>query len=157
MDNNNPDHIHHTSELEAWTENHKQNLKELVDNNFPKDKAERLFDYILRDNPFLNEPSLNQDVYSDEEWSYKMKETISSVISQHPIGFEIEVLSLTCKQLTCEMMVRQLVNGSWYEIYSALMGYFISNQYAIQTQDMKQFRFKNGEEYIIYQHFIFAE
>jgi len=145
------------AELKVWSENHKKNLKELVNKILPAERAQALMVAIMKNNPFLNEAVVKQDVYSDEEWSYKMTAIINNLILQHPYGLDIEVLSLTCKQLTCEMIVRQLVNGSWFEIYPDLMRYFLSNQYIIQTKDMKQFRFKNGEEYLFYQHLIFAK
>ena len=143
--------------LKEWSEEHKRNLTELVNNNLPAKRAQALMESIMKDNPFLNDVVVKQDAYSDEEWSYKMKATITNLISQHSYGQDIEVLSLTCKQLTCEMIVRQLVNGSWFEVYPDLMRYFLSNQYIIQTRDMKQFRFKNGNEYLFYQHFIFTK
>jgi len=143
--------------LKNWSENHKKNLKELVDNNLPAERAQELMRQIMTDNPFLNESVVKQDVNTDEEWSYKMTEIINNQISENRYGLDIEVLSLTCKQLTCELILRELVKGSWFEVYIPLLKYFHSNQYSLQNKGQKQFRFDNGEEILFYVHLIFLK
>ncbi len=145
------------ADLQVWSSNHKESLKDLLDNNLPVEHAEKLMELIEKDNPFLNEPQVNQDSNRDEAWAYKMLEIFNNEISQHQNALDIEVMSLTCKQLTCEMLVREITSGKWMEVYISLIKYFYSNQYKIQTQGMKQFRYRVGEELFFYQHFIFAE
>ncbi len=144
-------------ELQTWSEAHKISIKELLNNNLAEEQAEKLMNQITRENPFLSDPTVHQDANSDEQWSYKMTEIINHQIAQHPNGVDLEILSLTCKQLTCELLVREIVRGSWFRVYPALIEYFLSNQYLIKTEGIKQLLFQNGDEFLFYQHLVFSK
>jgi len=108
------------TELLSWTKEHKEQLLQVIDDNFPESIKSSMKSTLEENNPFLNEPELRQDQDIDNNWAYLMEQDIKTLISQHELGKGVEVLQVTCKQLRCDMLVIENQGNVWWPIYSSL-------------------------------------
>ena len=114
-------------ELDSWTEQHKADLHENLKLNVPVSIVDGMLERIAIDNDFLNKPSVKQDPVVDEQWAYAMEQEIRDVIQQHALANQLEMFNVICKQLTCELTGRELVAGTWPQVFMAVFSYILKS------------------------------
>ena len=114
-------------ELESWTEQHKADLHESLKLNVPVSIVDGMLEQIAIDNDFLDKPSIKQDPVVDEQWAYTMEQELRDVIQQHALANQLELFNVVCKQLTCELTGKELVAGTWQQVFIAVFSYIVKS------------------------------
>jgi hypothetical protein len=107
--------------LSHWTTLHKEKLFETISTNVPENLADAMINVISENNSFLNSPQLVQDADIDENWAYITEQDLLNLIAQNPLSVDFNLLTLTCKQLTCEVFGSEKTKGIWHKIYWSLL------------------------------------
>lgn len=115
-----PEILEQQENLKRWSEGHRESLNEIILTNVSENISEKLLEIIQTDNQFINDTKLKQDPEKDEAWAYEMEQMIRETIEQHRFSTEVEVFSIVCKQLVCEMVTKEMVEGSWQSVYSSI-------------------------------------
>ncbi|SNY49520.1 hypothetical protein SAMN06297280_1446 [Arsukibacterium tuosuense] len=108
-------------ELVSWSEDYKKELFLIVDENMPQHSADFMKLQINKNSSHINNNELKQDPAIDENWAYIMEQDIRSLINQHQLKAEFDILSVTCKQLSCEILGIEYTAQSWQKIYVSLL------------------------------------
>jgi hypothetical protein len=108
-------------ELAAWSEDYKKELFLIVDENMPQHAADFMKSQINENSMHINNREPQQDPAIDENWAYIMEQDIRSLINQHELKAGFDTLSVTCKQLSCEIMGVEFTPRSWQKIYVSLL------------------------------------
>jgi len=106
-------------ELNEWTDSHKKELFKILDEKIPSDFLEGLKTAILKDNDFINSPTVRQDPAIDSDWGIMMEYQLRDVIERHPSIAGFEIFSISCKQLTCEILGVENEPYSWMPIMNS--------------------------------------
>jgi hypothetical protein len=108
-------------ELNNWAISHKALLGQTILENVPPLFADAMTDMISKDNDFLNKPKVIQESQLDENWAYIMEQELRNLINQNPASADFNLLLLTCKQLTCEILGLENAKNAWRKIYFGLL------------------------------------
>ena len=106
-------------ELNDWTAVHKEDLMKLLSDRLPANFVEDLTKAILKDNTFLNSPTIQQDPAIVSDWAQMMEYHLRDVMERHPLIAGFQIYSLTCKQLTCEILGAENEPFSWMPIMNS--------------------------------------
>tara|TARA_R110002167_G_C12657670_1_gene649644 strand:- start:724 stop:1521 length:798 start_codon:yes stop_codon:yes gene_type:complete len=143
-------------DLNNWLTEHKNNLLKNLKNNVPVSILDDMLKQVTNENQFLNEPSLKQDPIVDEQWAYVMEQQIRDVILQHPLANKLELFSVTCKQLTCELTGKELVAGTWQQVFLALFTHIVESGKTLADDNGKNISYQADGLIYFYSQFIFS-
>ncbi|GLX84502.1 hypothetical protein tloyanaT_07540 [Thalassotalea loyana] len=104
-------------ELQQWSIEHKEKLNQMIDSNMPSSISSSMKSSISRNNQMLNDMPLQQDHAVDADWAYLMEQDIRAYIAQHELSPSFDLLNVSCKQLTCDVMGIENEAGIWFQIY----------------------------------------
>jgi len=104
-------------ELKEWTMEHKERIDELITANMSSSVSEGMKAQVIKDNDFLTKPELKQDSTEDENWSYNMEQEINRIIAEQALGDKFELLNISCKQLTCDILGVEKEGNTWFKLY----------------------------------------
>ncbi len=91
-------------ELNEWAVAHRRDIEELISAHMSSATAEGMKVKFIENNDFLTKPSVMQTKADDDNWSYDMKQKLTYLIEEHELSHQFELLSLSCKQLICEIL-----------------------------------------------------
>ena len=105
-----------SKELRQWSEAHKTEVGEVIAKMASESTAESMTQKIYEGSQFLSEMEETLDQSSNEFWAYQAKAELETLIYSHPLAHDVEIVSLSCKQLMCELIA--VVNNldSWFQI-----------------------------------------
>jgi hypothetical protein len=110
-----------TSELlVAWSKAYQKELFDIVDNNMPAHTADFMKLQLNKNSLLLNNRKLKQNAQEDENWAFLMEDNIRFAIEQHELKPDFDILSIKCKQLSCEIIGIERGVDTWHEIYVSL-------------------------------------
>ena len=142
--------------LESWLIEHREHVKDIIDNNVAAEVSERYEESVFADNPFYSQNSVRQNSNTDDKWATEMEQELRYLIQQHEFAQDVEVIGLTCKQLMCEIMIKEISKGSWFPIYASLFQSLASKGIKLNSTDTRsQFMMRNGDEYYAYGQLFF--
>ena len=87
-----------------------------IDISVPKEIAEIMKTQIPQLSKYLSDREKAYDDASDEEWAYNKKIELESMLNTHAMSDDIEILSLSCLQLMCEVIATIYSDDSWKNI-----------------------------------------
>jgi hypothetical protein len=143
-------------DLNNWLTEHKKHLLENLKNNVPVSILDNMLKQVTNENQFLNELNLKQDPVVDEQWAYVMEQQIRDVILQHPLANKLEFFSVTCKQLTCELTGKELVAGTWQQVFLALFTHIVESGKNLADDNGKNISYQADGLIYFYSQFIFS-
>ncbi len=109
-----------TQNFVKWSDDHKNELDTVIDSYLSGDAADYFKTSILKSNDLYENQTIEQDETDDEIWSYLMEQDINALIMQHEHNNAIDLITVTCKQLICEIILIENQPGFWWEIYKSL-------------------------------------
>jgi hypothetical protein len=109
-------------ELEDWSSNHREHLLNIIDAKVPDGLKKKYIDIMSKENDFLDAPTIKQDPVIDSDWAFMMEQQLREIIEEDESSDNFELYSLTCKQLTCEIVGGETVANTWTAIFTNLMG-----------------------------------
>lgn len=143
-------------ELNNWQTEHKDRLLDNLKNNIPVSILDGMLEQVTSENPFLNELTLKQDPAIDEQWVYILEQEIRDVILQHPLANKLELFSVTCKQLTCELTGKELVAGTWQQVFIALFTHIVQSGKTLADDNGKNISYQSDGLIYFYSQFNFS-
>lgn len=143
-------------ELDTWLTEHKQNLRENLSARLPSSILDGMLEQITKNNAFLDELSVKQDVNVDEQWAYSMEQELRDIIQQHALGNNIELFSVVCKQLTCELTGKELTPGTWQQVFMALFIHLSQSSKKLVDEMGKNVSYLEDDLIYFYSQFVFA-
>jgi thiamine phosphate synthase YjbQ (UPF0047 family) len=143
-------------ELDTWVTEHKQNLRENLTAHLPSSILDGMLEQITKNNAFLDELSVKQDVNVDEQWAYTMEQEIRDIIQRHALGNNIELFSVVCKQLTCELTGKELQPGTWQQVFMALFIHMNQSNKKLVDEMGKNVSYLEDDLMYFYSQFVFA-
>ena len=143
-------------ELNNWVTEHKQNLRENLTARLPSSILDGMLEQITKNNAFLDELSVKQDVNVDEQWAYTMEQEIRDIIQRHALGNNIELFSVVCKQLTCELTGKELTPGTWQQVFMALFIHMSQSNKKLVDEMGKNVSYLEDDLMYFYSQFVFA-
>lgn len=114
------ENVEQRDELRRWVVEHKQELGNLIETHFPRDIVNHFQEQLEAKSTAVNEPEIKQDEQKDENWAYIMEQDIRAIYEQQNGINGVELIKVTCKQLTCDMLGTAQEVGVWFKAYSAL-------------------------------------
>ncbi len=106
--------------LLEWASEHRSNLSQVIDESLPESVANVMKLAVFKDNAMLETPLAQQENGIDDAWAYLTEQKIRDHIFQHNLGSGIDLLSVTCKQLMCDILAIEREAHAWFEIYKSL-------------------------------------
>ncbi|WP_018277934.1 hypothetical protein WKI13_09190 [Teredinibacter turnerae] len=108
-------------EFRAWTDDRAREVEAII-NNIAKDYSvrEHMLEKIKSESQFLNPRDAEQDPYDDEIWAYEKKQELANIIYSQPGSSSLEISSITCKQLLCEVIGKERDNA-WLPILRQIL------------------------------------
>lgn len=106
--------------LVAWSKEYENELFGIVENNMSTRTADFMKLQLTKNSFLLNNHELKQDAGEDDNWAYLMEDNIRSAIEQHELKPDFDILSIKCKQLSCEIMGIERAVNTWQTIYVSL-------------------------------------
>jgi hypothetical protein len=116
--------------LKEWATSHKESIETLITTHVPSNLVDGMSAKLSENNDFINNPELMQTPAEDDNWSYNMEQTLTHLLLGHQLSQEFELLNLTCKQLTCDILAIDKARV-WMPLYIHLLtneASLISNQ-----------------------------
>ncbi len=116
--------------LKEWAASHKESIDTLITTHVPSNLVAGMSAKLSENNDFINNPELMQTPAEDDNWSYNMEQTLTHLLLGHQLSQEFELLNLTCKQLTCDILAIDKARV-WMPLYIHLLtneASLISNQ-----------------------------
>lgn len=107
--------------LVAWSKEYEKQLFDIVENNMSTHTADFMKLQLTKNSFLLNNRQLKQDSEEDANWAYLMEDNIRSAIEQHELKPDFDILSIKCKQLSCEIMGIERAVNTWHNIYVSLL------------------------------------
>lgn len=150
-----PEDAKQQAALTLWSVEHQAKVRGVLEGYLSSKNIDSWFEHIIPNNTLLDEPIVQQSQDVDDDWANETEQIIRDLIQQHEYGFDVEILSLVCKQLTCEFVIRQTAKGSWSEIYISLFKHFITSGIGINGNKGKNIRENIGDEFIFYAQMVF--
>lgn len=142
-------------ELIEWTTQHTEQINDLVSAHMSAETADHMKLQILKDNKFLTQTEIKQDPIEDQNWAFNMEQELRLLISQHELSEHFELLKLSCKQLTCDILGIEKVSDSWFKLYISLL-YTAANVDLSDDKDApKSVVYLEGDVRIVYSQIIF--
>jgi len=141
-----------TQELRDWTATHKSTVFDLIDNNASRTFAAKFKSFISEKNNFFESPKVNQDAVTDEYWAYNMEMTLTELILQHELSYNFEILNISCKQLTCEVIGIDRGGLAWREINQSVKNNYQLTNLIVQPDARKISLVEDRNFYIYYQY-----
>lgn len=152
-----PEGIEQQEALTLWSVEHQVKVRGILEGYLPLENIDSWLEYLVTDNKLLDNPKLRQEAELDSNWAIETEQTIRDLIQQHEYGFDVEILSLVCKQLICEFVIRQTAKGSWFEIYISLFKHFSSSGIGINGEGGKNLSESTDAGYIYYAQLLFSD
>ena len=87
----------------AWRNAHRAELAEIIAGATTPENAKFLEGAIAENSEFLNNSASPFDDQQNEDWAYAKEAEILGLVHSHPLSGSVEVLSLLCRQLMCEL------------------------------------------------------
>lgn len=143
-------------ELNNWITEHKNSLRDNFQNNLPISILDDMLKQVTSENPFLNEFSVKQDPVIDEQWAYRMEQEIRDVILRHSLSNQLELFSVICKQLTCELTGKELSAGTWHQVFISLFTHIIESGKTLADDNGKNVSYQADGLIYFYSQFIFS-
>lgn len=143
--------------MHEWGALHKTKLQQAITENVPDMLAEGMSEMISQDNNFLSDAEILQDSQLDENWAYIMERDIHSLIRQNSASTDFNLLMLTCKQLTCDILGVEHNSGIWHKIYFNLLRSLPSIQLPSVSDGRKNVSFSEGNVSYIYTQLKFKQ
>lgn len=106
--------------LMAWAAQHKNDVNDIIDAYFPASLRDLMKKNINDNNHFLNTPEIEQAPDDDDNWAFVMEQKIRYLINDHELSNNVELLSVTCKQLVCELMGIDRGGKSWRRVFFSM-------------------------------------
>lgn len=113
--------IDKSEELVSWSKDYQKELFNIVDENMPTHTADFMKLQLSKNSFLLNNSELKQDLEEDDNWAFLMEDNIRSAIEQHELKPDFDILSIKCKQLSCEVMGIERAVNTWHSIYVSLI------------------------------------
>ncbi|KGJ95725.1 hypothetical protein [Thalassotalea sp. ND16A] len=139
-----------SQELKDWSNTHKKRINTLIDEYASEQTSPFLKDMIEKNNDFLNSPMAKQDADTDINWAFIMEQDIRNVIMQHENSNGFDLLNLTCKQLTCEILGVEREFNSWTDIYVSMLTSLESVKFPEKGKVLNTKSFEEDGFHIIY-------
>ena len=103
-----------------WSSKHRNNLAQVIDESLPTNVANVMKLVVFKDNMMLDQALAQQEQDVDEAWAYITEQQVRDHIFQHELAHGIDLLSVTCKQLMCDILGVEREAHAWFEIYKSL-------------------------------------
>ena len=139
-------------ELQDWTTSHKSSIFKIINKSLPPSLIAKFKKIIPEHNDFLESPTLNQDPFTDKFWAYDMEFTLRDLIVQHELSYDFEILSITCKQLICEVIGIDKTALVWRKIHQSLITNYQVVDLLERADTRKIALAENGQIHIYYQY-----
>lgn len=107
-------------ELVQWASEHKSELSELINAHVPSQIAENMFKQVSDGNEFLTAPEMKQPPELDSNWAYNMEQELTAYINNHTNADGFDLIKVSCKQLTCDVLGTEKENQAWIKIYFSM-------------------------------------
>ena len=135
-----------TAELRAWANNHKAELNELINTHLPNHIAQNMIDMIGQNNAFLTQPAVKQDPAIDANWAVSTEEELRSYIENHPESSHFDLISVSCKQLKCDVLGIEKEAQAWIKIFFSMFKNLPNVNPPDSSGDTNSFSFLNGDD-----------
>jgi len=144
-------------DLQQWSASHTDDLNELITAHMSGSAAKHLQTQILENNTLLSEPPIKQDGANDLNWSYDMEQHLRDVIGELASDGQLELLSLSCKQLVCDVLGLEQEPHAWLKIYINIL-HSVPN--VIRSNDSSEFTpisYLDGDVQVLYDQIRFSK
>lgn len=137
--------------LNEWAKEHSTKLKELIDANSSSELSSHMFAKIKEGTPFVNQPELKQDVIDDDVWAYNMTQELRMFIENHQDAANFELLNVSCKQLMCDILGKDIGGNSWIKIYIDALTQLPNAEFpSSDTESPMSLTYLDGNDNIVY-------
>lgn len=144
-------------ELVDWQIQHNEQLKRTLEQQLPINILDGMLKQIYTDNAFLDEIIELQNPTTDQDWAYSAEQQIRDQIQMHQNGTSVELFSVICKQLTCEVKGKSHQTGVWQPIYISVLSYFAKNAIQLNSEAAKNITFIENDIDYFYSQFVFTK
>lgn len=135
-----------TAELRSWASKHKADLNELINTHLPNHIAQNMIDMIGQNNEFLTQPTVKQDPAIDANWAFNTEQELRSYIENHPESNHFDLISVSCKQLKCDVLGIEKEAQAWIKIFFSMFKNLPNVNPPDSSGDTNSFSFLNGDD-----------
>lgn len=132
-------------ELATWAEQHKNKINDLITAHAPDAVAEHMVKKVSEDNDFLSAPELKQDLEQDENWAYNTEQELKTYINNHQFAEQFQLLNLSCKQLTCDILGIEKAPQAWLQIFFSMFSNINNLLPPDETKPTRSVSYMNGD------------
>lgn len=147
------------SEFSRWAALRRQEVESTINSIADEFSGHKHMLNMIKDKSEYFEPrESTQDPYKDEDWAYEKTQELQNIIYSHPNSGSLEIISINCKQLMCEVIGKDNGNA-WIPVVVQIM---ISAKNIIRSEDHNDEAFGvvfmgDGEESYFYKVFEFTK
>lgn len=133
-------------ELREWASKHKAELNDLINTHVPNHIAEDMLNMVTNNNEFLTQPAVKQDPAVDSNWAFNTEQELRSYIENHPESTNFDLISVSCKQLKCDVLGIEKQAQSWIKIFFSMFKNLPNVNPPDSSGDTNSFSFLNGDD-----------
>lgn len=132
-------------ELKQWAAQHKSELNKLINTHVPNHIADNMFNMVVENNEFLTEPRIKQNPDIDNNWAYNTEQELTSYIKNHTEADKFDLISVSCKQLKCDVLGIEKEAQAWIKIFFSMFKNLPNVNPPDSSGDTTSFSFLNGD------------
>ncbi|MCH2056041.1 MAG: hypothetical protein MK214_05400 [Thalassotalea sp.] len=137
--------------LNEWATEHRSKLQELITANSSSELSSHMFAKIQEGNDFVTQPELKQDVIDDDVWAYNMTQELRQFIENHKHAANFELLNVSCKQLMCDILGKDIGGNTWFKIYIDALTQIPNAEFpSSETESPMSLTYLDGNDNIVY-------
>lgn len=140
----------------SWSQNRKADIESLIKEH-NSEGVDFMIDKLIGENPYLTEHAIRQDPIEDEIWSIQMQQDLYLMLHQHQtIAAGLAVIQdLSCRQLTCEVIVVEHSPNVWMPVYLDTLGKLAAQGYSLDNDSPHNYQFTFENQGFVYNQFVF--
>lgn len=116
-----PEAFNETTVSAEWARTHAQNLYDTFDRWASKETAWGMRDAVGKNSAFIRPREKVMDDATDENWALVKQQELRDIMQANSRASEFELVSLTCKQLMCEIVGSTRSIDVWRGIFRDLL------------------------------------
>lgn len=148
---------HDSQVFSEWQSARKEELFELISNLKDTEARDFIATKVINENPFLTESNARQSELDDEIWAMQMQQDLYMLFNtqQDVASGAVQIDSLVCKQLVCEIVAKEQVPRTWMNVYINVMKLLIERGEKLDTTSPHNYEFNFDNDSFIYNQFVF--
>lgn len=105
---------------EEWAKSHVKDITDSISTVFPKAIAERMGEFIGENSQYVKPRDRVMNDTMDQDWAMYKQDELRYIIQSSPYAAAIEVNTIHCKQLMCELIGAIKSGDAWEAIFNEI-------------------------------------